>query len=325
MRLASVLVLMLFATAGNCVAAGFWAKGNTHVHTKRSADGDSDPAVVIDWYRSHGFNFLAISDHGTFTDPADYVKETRDNFILIGNEEMGATFDGKPVDFGALGIGSTLGAVSGSDMVDTIQKNVDLIWRYGGIPQIHHPNFRYSFGHRELLQVNDCGLLEVYNANVNNAGDQAHVSCEQIWDILLSAGKNVWAIATDDSHVFAKPSPDHGRGYIMVRVETLTPSEVLKNIRAGNFYASTGVTLRDYSFDGRAIAISIQPETGKTYVIEFVGTHGQILQELNRHEAVFPVTGGPGQSYVRAKVICSDGNVAWTQPVRPSRKGALRK
>ncbi len=39
-----------------------WYKGNTHTHTLWS-DGNDFPDMVADWYRKHGYNFLALSDH----------------------------------------------------------------------------------------------------------------------------------------------------------------------------------------------------------------------------------------------------------------------
>jgi hypothetical protein len=39
-----------------------WWKGNTHTHTLWS-DGNGAPELVADWYRSHGYHFLVLSDH----------------------------------------------------------------------------------------------------------------------------------------------------------------------------------------------------------------------------------------------------------------------
>ena len=39
-----------------------WYKGNTHTHTLWS-DGDAAPEHVADWYKSHGYDFLVLSDH----------------------------------------------------------------------------------------------------------------------------------------------------------------------------------------------------------------------------------------------------------------------
>src|SRR5690606_881671 len=40
-----------------------WYKGNTHTHSFWSSDGDDFPEMIVDWYRSAGYDFLAISDH----------------------------------------------------------------------------------------------------------------------------------------------------------------------------------------------------------------------------------------------------------------------
>jgi hypothetical protein len=39
-----------------------WWKGNLHTHTLWS-DGDNFPEMVAEWYRTNGWNFLALSDH----------------------------------------------------------------------------------------------------------------------------------------------------------------------------------------------------------------------------------------------------------------------
>jgi len=44
-----------------------WWKGNLHTHTFWS-DGNDFPEMVADWYRRHGYNFLAISDHNVMNE-----------------------------------------------------------------------------------------------------------------------------------------------------------------------------------------------------------------------------------------------------------------
>ena len=39
-----------------------WYKGNTHTHSLWS-DGNDFPEMITDWYKQHGYDFLAISDH----------------------------------------------------------------------------------------------------------------------------------------------------------------------------------------------------------------------------------------------------------------------
>ena len=44
-----------------------WWKGNTHTHRLWS-DGDDFPEMVAEWYKGHGYHFLAITDHNTLAD-----------------------------------------------------------------------------------------------------------------------------------------------------------------------------------------------------------------------------------------------------------------
>ncbi|MEE8460005.1 MAG: hypothetical protein V3S08_09025 [Phycisphaerales bacterium] len=58
------LLCMLMA----CQPSGpTWWKGNTHTHTLWS-DGDAAPEHVVDWYVSHGYHFLVLSDHNVLSD-----------------------------------------------------------------------------------------------------------------------------------------------------------------------------------------------------------------------------------------------------------------
>lgn len=43
-----------------------WWKGNLHTHTLWS-DGDDFPEMVAEWYRTRGYNFLALSDHNVLS------------------------------------------------------------------------------------------------------------------------------------------------------------------------------------------------------------------------------------------------------------------
>ena len=44
-----------------------WYKGNTHTHTLWS-DGDDFPELVLDWYKTRDYDFIALSDHNILAD-----------------------------------------------------------------------------------------------------------------------------------------------------------------------------------------------------------------------------------------------------------------
>jgi hypothetical protein len=50
-----------------------WLKGNTHTHSLWS-DGDAAPEKIADWYKSHGYDFLVLSDHNIMLDGEKWRK-----------------------------------------------------------------------------------------------------------------------------------------------------------------------------------------------------------------------------------------------------------
>lgn len=62
-----VWVLTLLTTIASVIvpslsAEARWWKGNLHTHSLWS-DGDDYPEMIADWYKRHGYQFLALSDH----------------------------------------------------------------------------------------------------------------------------------------------------------------------------------------------------------------------------------------------------------------------
>lgn len=49
-----------------------WFKGNLHTHSYWS-DGDEFPEVIIDWYKSNDYHFVALSDHNILADGEKWV------------------------------------------------------------------------------------------------------------------------------------------------------------------------------------------------------------------------------------------------------------
>lgn len=51
-----------------------WFKGNTHTHSLWS-DGNDFPEMIADWYKSRGYDFLAMSDHNLLARGEKWVTE----------------------------------------------------------------------------------------------------------------------------------------------------------------------------------------------------------------------------------------------------------
>jgi hypothetical protein len=128
--------------------------------------------------------------------------------------------------------------------------------------------------------VENLRFFEVYNGHpgVNNAGDDFRASTERMWDIVLASrlssgdGKILYGVATDDAHNYHGGWVGPGRGWIMVRSEDLTVEALLDALDEGDFYGSSGVTLRDVRREGNTLHIEIEPEEGVQYTTEYIGT-----------------------------------------------------
>lgn len=49
-----------------------WFKGNTHTHSLWS-DGNDFPEMIMDWYKTHGYDFISLSDHNTLAEGEKWV------------------------------------------------------------------------------------------------------------------------------------------------------------------------------------------------------------------------------------------------------------
>lgn len=395
-----------------------WWKGNTHTHTLWS-DGNGLPESVAGWYRTHGYQFLVLSDHNILSvgekwmDVSDDEKarvtpqmvaeledkygedwvvtreiegktqirlktleelrvyfEKAGEFIFIQGEELTDQFERKPVHVNGLNLVEVIKPQGGTSVADTMQRNINAVIKHGkehGLPtlaHVNHPNFGWGLTTEDIASIKGEKFFEVYNghSSVRNYGDNDHVSMEQMWDIALTIRLTdsdpesglLYGLATDDAHDYyhigvGKPNP--GRGWLMVRAETLAGDAIIKALNAGDFYASSGVTLAEIKSDRQSITITIQQSSknGKdsaivandeddvVYTTQFIGTRldkdnlvdseqiGVVLYETTENPAVYSYKGD--ELYVRAKVISSelhpnpyaagDFQCAWVQPVLP--------
>ncbi|MDX2043282.1 MAG: CehA/McbA family metallohydrolase [Acidobacteriota bacterium] len=325
-----VFVALTFATVAILVGAWSsffaqekklnWYKGNTHTHTVNS-DGDSTPDEVVRWYREQKYNFLVLSDHNFLTETSglNSVFGAKEKFLLIPGEEVTDKFEKKDIHINALNPRELVKPAGGDSVVSTIQNNVNAIRKVEGVPHVNHPNFNWSITADDLKRIKNLRLFEIYNGHptVNNLGGGGLPGLEAMWDDILSSGIVQYGIAVDDAHVFKAPEDRTkarpGFGWVMVRAEKLGATEILQALESGNFYASTGVTLRDYQASKKEIVLNIAEQPTVKYTVQFIGQGGKVLKELTTNPAIYVFKGD--ETYVRAKVIESNGKFAWTQPM----------
>ena len=409
-RLVTLLLLAACAPDAPASAQERWWKGNLHTHSLWS-DGNDFPEMIVDWYASRDYDFLAISDHNTLNAGEKWVPvppgtsrrtaydryverfggewvqaeplggdtlrvrlRTLDEyrplfrlggaFLLIQGEEITDAFRDSPVHVNATNLVDRIAPQGGGSVREVMQNNIDavLAQREGTgqpmFPHVNHPNFVWAVTVEDLIALEGERFFEVYNGHpqVHNEGDHEHPGTERMWDILLttriSAGREImFGLATDDAHdylAYRSTSANPGRGWIMVRAPELTAAALIEAMERGDFYASSGVSLRDVRREGEVVRVEVEPEEGVTYTTQFIGTRrgydthsvpvvsaagdtlsrrysddvGRVLAEVAGTAAEYRFRGD--ELYVRARVVSSkvkenpyrEGEVetAWTQP-----------
>ena len=278
-----------------------------------------------------------------------HLLEQKNQFIMIPAEEISDRAEGKPVHINATNVAEALQPAGGETVREAMQNNLRAILEHEKehgreiLPHLNHPNFGYAVTAQDLAAVVSEKFFEVYNGHpgVNHLGDKDHPSIERIWDLVNAIRRDtldvppIMGIATDDSHEYhGKPGSRPGRGWVMVRSRYLTPEHLIRAMKRGDFYASSGVTLKDVQFDPatKTLSISISPDDQATYTTQFIGTleHpdddsriGQVLATSTDLNPTYQMKSD--QLYVRAVITSSlaatdpsfkdQKQQAWTQPV----------
>ncbi len=266
------------------------------------------------------------------------------SFLILKSEEITSRLGEKHVHVNATNIQEVIGAQTGTTIAEVMQHSVDAVLaqrKQTGIPMIphiNHPNFFYSISIQDMIDLRGEQFFEVYNGHpmVNNYGDSLRPGMEVMWDRINIAYRLrnqplMYGLATDDSHnyhQFGAAYSNAGRGWVMVNSESLQPASLIKALEAGDFYASTGVTLDRVEYQKNVIEVAVHPETGVQYVIEFIGVKKGEAQGKTIQKTAGPITQlkvTRNYLFVRARITSSkskpnpfqegDYEMAWTQPV----------
>ena len=282
--------------------------------------------------------------------------EAPGSFLLMSGEEITASFEDAEVHVNGLNLAEPIAPLEGATLLDTLQNNVDAIVEQGRrldrpvLAHVNHPNFRWSLTHEELAALRGERFFEVYNGHpaTNDTGDAENPQrpgTERMWDLALTARLDrhglppLFGLATDDGHSYFTDNPKAatpGRGWIQVRAESLDAESLIEALNRGDFYASSGVELRDVQHADGRLEVEIEATAGVGYTTRFIGTRrdsspaeqttaGELLLETEANPAIYTFKGD--ELYVRATVTstrvhanpATPGELerAWVQPVLP--------
>jgi hypothetical protein len=299
--------------------ASHFLRGNIHTHTTLS-DGGATPERTITWYRSHGYQFLALTDHNLLSAPARYAALQEPGFVLISGEEITMTGAGRQVHVNALCTHTRIPGGSFGSAAAALSAAIGRVRAQGGVAIVNHPNFDWALSVNDVVDARDASLLEIASGHpyVHSAGDATHPSHESLWDTALTAGADFMGAAVDDVHsidVSADPPATPGRAWVQAFTDKAEPDAICAALAQGQLYSSTGVELKRISVHDRDYRV--QPAEPRSTVV-FIGAEGRELSRVSLAtadaEASYTVHGD--EVYVRARVETPDGRRAWTPAAR---------
>jgi hypothetical protein len=300
-----------------------WLKGNTHTHTAYS-DGDSPPEVVVNWYAEHGYDFLFLTDHNTLIPEAHLARLQRRGLPVWQGEEITMA----AVHVNGLGLQRTIlpeePSKSLAEPYVTRNASERLRWAIaevraqGGVSIVNHPNYQWRLTVDDLMAAGDIPSIEIANmaasAEDTNQGKAGRPSTEELWDLLLSTGRRVWGVASDDAHHFQSWGPEchnPGRGWLQVAADAPTLDACLTALDEGRFYASTGPELADYRSNRDEVVVELASGLA---TVELVGSEGRLLDALDGVTVRFDLR-KVRSPYVRVRVVVDRTPCLWTQPM----------
>jgi len=290
-------------------AEGKWFKGNLHTHTNNS-DGEMTLEVAVSRYKSEGYDFLSITDHGRLT-PAQELSTLE--FLLIPGEEVcvGASRLGRFFHIVGLNIEEPL-PIEDNNRNVTPQKALDLISERGGESVVAHPYWS-ELSDSDIIDLEGHLGIEIYNTNCDLTIERGFSTIH--WDNLLSSGKRILGLAVDDahgreSHLLPR---DWCKAWINVKAASLSADNIMSSIREGLFYSSTGPKITNVVVHHGEIRV----ETSPARSVSFVSNTALGAKRTSRGNllggASYKLRGG--ERYVRVEVTDDRGRKAWTNPI----------
>ena len=297
-------------------ASGRFWRGNLHTHSTRS-DGVLAPDEVCRRYRAEGYDFLALTDHfiGDYGYPiVDTVPFRTDSFTTILGAELhsGAMANGELWHILAVGLppgfappdSPSFHPMAGQETGPEIAARAVAA---GAFVAIAHPQWS-GLTLADARSITAAHAVEIYNHGCANGCDRPDGF--GIADLLLTEGRKVSLIATDDAHFY---EPDHFGGWVMVKSEANEPDALLAALKSGAFYSSQGPELRDVRLEGDHVVI--ESSAVVTAIVMGHGTGAKSVHGPSMTRAEVPLDRLNGSPWVRVAVIDAAGKRAWSNPI----------
>lgn len=311
-------------------------KGNMHCHSTLS-DGIKTPEELKEWFKGHGYHFLAITDHErTYNQSALDDEE----FITITSSEISVK------EFPAISTGTNRRMKVCHFNIYAKEQDNDATLFYSTLAD-HYSSpedrerlakelgdatreYTVDYINNLIRTANEAGFFVAYNhprwslENYGNYGGYEglwgveifNTSCDRgglyeydinVLDDFLRDGKHVFASCGDDNH----SERTCGGAFVMVNADKLSYKNLIDGLLSGRFYASTGPEIYDLTVCGNQVHITCSGAKHITYATEGRRAAAVHATDTVLTEATFTIQ--PDDGYFRLDVIDEAGCRANTQ------------
>lgn len=293
----------------------FW-RGNLHTHSTRS-DGVLSPEEVCRRYRAEGYDFLALTDHfvGAYDYPiVDTIPFRSEGFTTILGAELhsGSMANGELWHILAVGLPADFAPSDSPDFHPKAgqESAAELAARAvaaGAFVAIAHPQWS-GLTLEDARGVTAAHAVEIYNHGCAMGCDRPDGAA--IADLLLSEGRRLTMIATDDAHFY---EPDHFGGWVMVKSPANNPDALLAALKSGDFYSSQGPELRDIRlFDDR---IEVDHSAVAAMIVQGQGTAARAVHGHSMTTSTLDLRRFGSSPWLRVTLMDAAGKKAWSNPI----------
>lgn len=307
---------------------GSWRKANLHCHTTVS-DGKMTPQQVKDWYKSHGYSILSITDHSKYV----WHRELEDpEFLPVAGVEAAFTCldpNNTPLKYKLCHINfwaknpETARYIPEEHTYDVgvINRYIAAMKKNGFLCGLNHPGWSLQ-STEEIHGILGLDTFEVYNhhgQHLDNNGDgQAH------WAVFLNSGRKAYAVAVDDCHAGFEPdgeicaADDTLGGWIMISMPELSYKAFSEAMEQGRFYATAGPEFRTLAIDEETDELVIECSPVQTLLVK--GIHTVRCARINAKidcvtQARIPLGAiRAKEPFLRVELMDSHGRRAYSQP-----------
>jgi hypothetical protein len=320
--------------------------GDIQQHSAHSDGvGSADEVYQRARYR-YGDDFVALTDHEAFlgkrTGPGEweYLQRVADRYdvpgefaTLLAYEWTGKAFPGpghKCVYYPRRGL-----PIVSRDDVPEGRALVHAVKQLGGFASPHHIGWTGADaeGHDDqgqpLWEICSChGCYEHVEHPLGQRGELR----DQMADVMLKRGMRFGFTGSSDSHGLlwhhgeARKRDPYRTGLTAVQARSLSREDVMEALVARRCYATSGAKiLLDVAADGAPMGSAWSDRTSAEFRVHAVGTAAIARLELIGPEGVLASVHGEGDEvelaarvgapFVYARVVQSDGEMAWASPV----------